>query len=155
MADPETPRYSPLGLSRRDTGGWADFTPVPSPDPIDEPPDAVDGVLELRAQGFAPVEEYTGALWIGPIWPEEFRAAVTETRSWWSDQPETKGMLWMVRSPWSAFDLMTCLSVVWSWAERDQQGLDENIYRMRFLEAVAWDERQAMDWAAQVGLLPR
>ena len=63
-------------------------------------PDVVPGVAELRKLGFEPVEEYTGALLVAEMWPDEHRRFVPETRELWLEQePELSGRLWLLRSP--------------------------------------------------------
>ena len=118
-----------------------------------EGPDSVPGIAELRAQGFTPVEECTGAIWVSQVWPAALRASVPETRSAWMDEPESMGRLWLLRSPWPDFDLMRALSVLWSWAEQDRvAALDVTFHRSRVVEALAWNQEQAMEWARTNGL---
>lgn len=63
-------------------------------------PDVVPGVAELRKLGFEPVEEYTGALLVAEMWPDDHRRFVPETRQrWLGEEPELGGRLWLLRSP--------------------------------------------------------
>src|SRR6185437_16377215 len=104
-------------------------------------PDTVPGVRELRAQGFLPLEEHTGAEWVGQLWPEQDRRSVAETRPVWLNDLDSDGRLWLMRSPWPSLTLDDSLSVLWSWAERDRpQPLDIDVYRERVAEALSWDE---------------
>jgi hypothetical protein len=59
----------------------------------------------------------------------------------------------LLRSPWTDLDLMTALSVLWSWAEQDRvAALDETFYRQRVVEALTWDQGRATTWAKANGL---
>lgn len=111
-----------------------------------EGPDTVDGVTALREQGFAPIEEYTGATWVGQLWPEDHRRWLPETRSAWLDATNHDGRLWLVRSPWPSLSLQDTLNVLWSWAERDRARLTPQRWRDRVSEALAWDDATAADW---------
>lgn len=42
-------------------------------------PDVVPGVAEPRRLGFEPVEEYTGALLVAEMWPDEHRRFVQQS----------------------------------------------------------------------------
>jgi hypothetical protein len=112
-------------------------------------PDGVPGVTELRAQGFTPIEEHTGALWVAQLWPEQHRRSVTETRSSWLDDPHSEGRLWLTRSPWPTLSLEDSLNVLWTWVERDHAPLDEDLWRQRVREALLWDEVTATEWHRQ------
>jgi putative hydrolase of the HAD superfamily len=109
-------------------------------------PDTVGGVAGLRAQGFEPIEEYTGAVWVAQLWPEEHRRLVAETRRVWLNDVDSDGRLWLVRSPWPSLGLGESLNVVWSWVERDHPQLDEAMWRRRVSETLAWDETTAVEW---------
>jgi hypothetical protein len=109
-------------------------------------PDIVPGVTELRAQGFAPVEEYTGAFWVAQIWPDQHRRSVAETRPFWLEDPHSDGRLWLTRSPWPILSLEDSLNVLWTWVERDHAPLDEDLWRQRVSEALSWDEPTATEW---------
>lgn len=109
-------------------------------------PDTVAGVPELRKQGFEPLEEHTGAVWVGQLWPEDHRRWVAETRSAWLDDPRGEGRLWLARSPWPSLTLQDSLNVVWTWVERDRTQLDDNLWRQRVTEALGWDETTATEW---------
>jgi hypothetical protein len=108
--------------------------------------DTVPGVAELRAQGFEPIEAYTGAFWLGQLWPDDHRRSVAETRSFWLDDPQSDGRLWLVRSPWPTLTLEDSLNLVWTWVERDHAALDEEHWRQRVTEALDWDEATATGW---------
>src|SRR5437588_3724947 len=56
-----------------------------------EGPDSVDGVADLRAQGFEPIEEHTGAIEVAQLWPEDHRRWVSETREAWLDDTNYDG----------------------------------------------------------------
>lgn len=114
--------------------------------PVDGGPDTVPGVAELRAQGFEPIESYTGATWVGRLWPEDHRRSVAETRSSWLDDPHSDGRLWLARSPWPAFTLEESLNLLWTWVERDHAALDEDLWRQRVVEALEWDAATATEW---------
>ena len=109
-------------------------------------PDTVVGVTGLRAEGFAPIEEYTGAGWVAQVWPDEHRRWVAETRSVWLNDADSDGRLWLVRSPWPRLSLRNALNVVWSWVERDHASLNIEQHRRRSAEALAWDEAKAVEW---------
>jgi len=109
-------------------------------------PDTVAGVVALRAQGFEPIEEYTGAVWVGQLWPEDHRRWVAETRPVWLNDADSDKRLWLVRSPWSSLGLSDSLNVLWSWVERDHAQLDTQLFRQRVSEALAWDEATATEW---------
>ena len=97
--------------------------------------------------GFAPVDEYTGALWVTEVWPAEFCVSVAETRPGHLDQdPEAR--IWLLRSPWPALSLAETFAVLWTWAERDH-GVSEDTMRARVVEALAWSEAQAAGWLAR------
>lgn len=108
--------------------------------------DDVAGVVDLRRQGFEPIEEYTGAVEVARLWPEAHRRSVAETRPEWLDGGHPDGRLWLVRSPWPSLSLSECLNVLWSWVERDQPRLTQELWRQRVSEALAWDEAAAADW---------
>jgi hypothetical protein len=114
-------------------------------------PDTVPGVADLRAQGYEPIEHYTGAVGVGRLWPQNHRASVPETRSVWLADPSSDGRLWMVRSPWPTLSLQDSLNVLWTWVERDHASLDEDLWRERVSEALAWDETTAATWHRQPG----
>jgi hypothetical protein len=111
--------------------------------------ETVAGVADLRAQGFEPIEEYTGAVGIGQLWPQHHRRSVAETRSCWLGAPGGDGRLWMVRSPWPSLSLRDSLDVVWTWVERDHESLDTDRWRERVSEALTWDETAATRWHRQ------
>jgi hypothetical protein len=117
--------------------------------PVSPGPDIVTGVAELRAQGFQPIEEYTGAFWVGQLWPEDHRRSVAETRSVWLDDPNSDGRLWLARSPWPTLRLEDSLNVLWTWVERDHAALDADLWRQRVSEALGWDETTAVEWHRQ------
>src|SRR6478736_5672689 len=82
-------------------------------------PDVVPGVAALRKLGFEPVEEYTGALLVAEMWPDEHRRFVPETReTWLEDEPELGGRLWLLRSPWVGWTLRETFNAMWRWLER-------------------------------------
>ena len=113
---------------------------------VTEGPDTVDGVADLRAQGFEPIEEHTGAIEVAELWPEDHRRWVSETREAWLDDTNDDGRLWLVRSPWPSLSLPDALNVLWSWSERDQSRLTPQLWRQRLSEALAWDDATAADW---------
>lgn len=115
-------------------------------------PDIVAGVAGLRAQGFEPIEDYTGAVEVAHLWPDAHRRWVVETRPDWLDGAGADGRLWLVRSPWPALSLRDSLNVLWSWVERDHAPLDAELWRRRVSEALAWDEKTAADWRAKTTL---
>jgi hypothetical protein len=57
----------------------------------------------------------------------------------------------MVRSPWPTLSLQDSLNVLWTWVERDHASLDEDLWRERVSEALAWDETTAATWHRQPG----
>jgi hypothetical protein len=109
-------------------------------------PDTVVGVADLRAEGFEPIEEYTGFISVAQIWPEHHRRWVAETRPVWLNDTDSDGRLWLVRSPWPSLGLSESLNVLWSWTERDHTSLDRESYERRVGEALAWDEATAVEW---------
>ena len=109
-------------------------------------PDTVPGVAELRAQGYEPIEAYTGAVGVGRLWPRNHRASVSETRPVWLADPSSDGRLWMVRSPWPTLSVQDSLNVLWTWVERDHASLDEELWRERVSEVLAWDGTTAAAW---------
>jgi hypothetical protein len=109
-------------------------------------PDTVAGVADLRRQGFAPIEEYTGAIWVAQLWPQVDRRWVAEVRPVWLSDSDSDGRLWLVRSPWPGLGLRDCLNVVWSWVERDRAPLGMELLRRRASEVLAWEETTAVDW---------
>ena len=108
-------------------------------------PETVVGVDGLLAQGLKPIEEFTGAVWVAQLWPENHRGWVPETRPVWLNDADSDGRLWLVRSPWPSLDLTDSLNVLWSWAERDATHDMEEL-RRRVSEALAWDEPTAVEW---------
>jgi hypothetical protein len=109
-------------------------------------PDTVSGVRALRAEGFEPLEEHTGALEVAELWPEEHRRWVPEARAGWLETPDTGARLWLVRSPWAELTLPDALNLLWSWAERDPGELDDRQRRARISEALRWDDATAAAW---------
>ncbi len=113
-------------------------------------PRTVPGVAEIAAEGFTPLEEHTGALDIGTVWPEPHRRSVADTRP---EPLDGSGVIWLVRSPWPGISLPQALNVVWSEVDplrlRDQAGrvaamgralrLDEAAARARLAELPAED----------------
>lgn len=85
-------------------------------------PDTVPGASAIIADGFEPIENLTGAVWIVEIWPSEHKRSVPETRpEWIGEQPE--GRMWCIRSPWPGLKASEALSVIW--AELPRDGSDE------------------------------
>lgn len=113
---------------------------------VDSDVESVPGVAELCAQGFEPIETYTGAVWVGPLWPKEHSRSVAETRSVWLDDPHTDGRLWLVRSPWPTLTLEDSLNLLWTWVERDHAALDDDLWHQRVSEALGWNAATATDW---------
>src|SRR4051812_36860366 len=56
--------------------------------------DTVDGVADLRAQGYEPIEEHTGAIEVAELWPDDYRCWVSETREAWLHDTNYDGRLW-------------------------------------------------------------
>ena len=111
--------------------------------------DAVPGVLALRRLGFAPVEEYTGALWVADVWPETDRASVAETREFWlMSMPETAGRVWVLRSPWPTITLRDAINATWRWMERPGIEYDVDTVKERAAEFLSWPEAEARAWVA-------
>lgn len=115
-----------------------------------EGPDVVPGVPAIRELGFEPVEEYTGALWVADVWPDEHRRSVPETRDFWlTSMPETGGRVWLVRSPWPSLALREVFNAMWRWAERRGDGeYDADLARSRAAEFLSWPEDRARGWQA-------
>ena len=110
--------------------------------------DVVPGVLGLRRLGFEPVEEYTGALWVAHVWPEEHRASVTETRDFWlRSMPETGGRVWLLRSPWPSLSLQDAINAMWRWMEKLGADHDVDTTQECAADFLAWPESKARDWA--------
>ncbi len=131
-------------------GRWINPRQTTSAVSVDGGPDTVPGVAELRTQGFEPIEAYTGAFWVGQLWPEDHRRSVAETRSSWLDDPHSDGRLWLARSPWSTLTLEDSLNVLWTWVERDHAALDEDLWRQRVIEALGWDAATATEWHRRI-----
>lgn len=112
-------------------------------------PDTVPGVAALRAEGFQPVEQHTGAVWLAGVWPHQHRRSVPETRPAWLDDDECDGRLWLVRSPWPAFTVEDVIRILWPWVERDR-ARDEAVFRSRAAEVLGWDEARALEWRDEV-----
>jgi hypothetical protein len=112
--------------------------------------DTVAGVVDLRREGFEPIEEYTGAVEVARLWPEGHRRAVAETRAEWLEDATSDGRLWLVRSPWPSLNLRDCLNVLWTWAERDGARLDSELWRGRVSEALEWDDAAAVAWHQRI-----
>jgi hypothetical protein len=108
-------------------------------------PDTVTGVGPLRAEGFEPIEEHTGAVEVAELWPESHRRWVPETRATWDDTAQDR-RLWLVRSPWPRLTVPESLNVVWSWVERDHAPLDADEWRLRVGEVLGWDADTAEQW---------
>ena len=110
-------------------------------------PDAVPGVAELRSVGFEPVEEFTGALLVAEMWPDEHRRFVPETRQRWLDEePELAGRLWMLRSPWAGWTLSETFSAMWRWLERSDRDYDADYVLAGVADFLRWDESEARKW---------
>ncbi|BEP11701.1 hypothetical protein acdb102_00120 [Acidothermaceae bacterium B102] len=78
-----------------------------------ESPRSVPGATELLAEGFVPLEELTGAMWVAEAWPEPHRRVLPETRPAMLTNPDD-GRLWFVRSPWPTISPADVLSMVWA-----------------------------------------
>jgi hypothetical protein len=131
-------------------GRWINPHQTTTSSALDSPrPDTVVGVLDLRAQGFEPIEEYTGAVEVAQLWPDSHRRSVPETRAAWLDAPDCDGRLWIVRSPWPSVSLRDALNLLWRWVERDHARLDDDLWRQRVSEALAWDDKTAAEWHRQ------
>ena len=110
-------------------------------------PDCVPGVAELRRLGFEPVEEYTGALLVAEMWPDERRRFVPETReSWLEDEPQLGGRLWLLRSPWAGWTLRETFNAMWRWLERSGAGDDREYVLAGVADFLRWDENEARKW---------
>lgn len=115
----------------------------------EEPVDDVPGVLEARAEGFEPLTEHTGLLFVGEVWPDAHRRCVPETRASMRElEPELRGRLWLVRSPWQGWTLPETLNAMWRWLEsggapRGGDLLDDMNGAADFLR---WDESAAAIW---------
>ena len=121
------------------------------PDPT-QGPDVVPGVTELRRLGFEPVEEYTGALWVADVWPDDHRRFVPETREYWlREMPETSGRLWLLRSPWPAWTLRDTFDAMWRWLERPDADDDADFMLPGVADFLRWDEFEARRWRPDPG----
>jgi hypothetical protein len=110
-------------------------------------PDVVAGVSELRASGFEPIEEHTGALWVADLWPDEDKRSVAETRlDWLENETQTHDRVWLLRSPWPAMSVNEVFCVLWTWIERNHEPLDAATMRVRVAEVLGWDPRRAQEW---------
>ncbi len=110
-------------------------------------PDVVPGVAELRRLGFEPVEEYTGALLVAEMWPDDHRRFVPETRERWLEQePELGGRLWLLRSPWVGWTLHETFAAMWSWLERPDGEYDADYVLAGVADFLRWDESEARKW---------
>jgi hypothetical protein len=117
-------------------------------------PDTVPGVRDLRALGFLPLEEHTGAGWVAQLWPEQDRRSVPETRPSWLNDFDSDARLWLLRSPWPSLTLGDSLNVLWTWAERDHPhppNINIDVHRERVAEALTWDEATANEWLRRSG----
>lgn len=103
------------------------------------------GAAELRAAGFTPLEELTGAVRIALAWPEEHRRSVPETRELWLDDT-VEGRFWLVRSPWPALSARDVVSLLWRWVERDRLPHDDDRDRAETEEFFGWDEQRVLEF---------
>lgn len=108
-------------------------------------PESVPGVAEIAQDGFEPLENHTGAMWVARLWPKAHRRAVAETRPEWLEDPDSDGQLWLVRSPWESLTLDDTFALLWTWVERDRT-LDERVRQARVSEVFSWTEQRALDW---------
>jgi hypothetical protein len=106
---------------------------------------SVAGVAQLTRAGYEPVENYTGAIWVAELWPDEHRRSVPETRPAWLADEALTGRLWVIRSPWPGLTLDEVFALLWRWVERDQE-LDNEVWRERVCEVLAWTQPQAVAW---------
>ena len=105
------------------------------------------GVSELRALGFQPVEEYTGAHLVAEMWPDEHRRFVPETREFWLEhEPELGGRLWLLRSPWPGWTLRETFDAMWRWLERPDGAYDADYVLAGVADFLRWDESEASKW---------
>ena len=112
-------------------------------------PDVVPGVAELRTLGFEPVEEYTGALLVAEMWPDEHRRFVPETReSWLENEPDLGGRLWLLRSPWAGWTLRATFNAMWRWLDRPDAEYDREYVLAGVADFLRWDESEARKWRA-------
>lgn len=117
-------------------------------------PDAVPGVAELRELGFEPVEEYTGALLVAEMWPDEHRRFVPETRdSWLENAPELGGRLWLLRSPWAGWTLRETFNAMWRWLKRPDAEYDREYVLAGVADFLRWDESEARKWRLATDVL--
>ena len=113
-------------------------------------PDVVPGVAELRKLGFEPVEEYTGALLVAEVWPDEHRRFVPDTRqSWLEEEPQLGGRLWLLRSPWTGWTLRETFNAMWRWVERPDVEYDGDYWLPAASDFLRWDESEARQWRPQ------
>ncbi|HZC51416.1 MAG TPA: hypothetical protein VE441_02820 [Mycobacterium sp.] len=70
------------------------------------------GVARLVAEGFTPLEDLTGDLWIAAHWPQLHRRSVPETRDGWDDLWDD-GRCWLVRSPWPSVPVSEAIRLLW------------------------------------------
>ena len=107
----------------------------------------VPGVAALRKLGFEPVEEYTGALLVAEMWPDEHRRSVPETReAWLEDEPELGGRLWLLRSPWVGWTLRETFNAIWRWLERPNGEYDADYLLTGVADFLRWNESEARKW---------
>jgi hypothetical protein len=103
-------------------------------------PSTVPGVDLARAEGFTPIEELTGFMEVGLVWPDEHRRSVPETREWWLDEP-LGGMVWLVRPPWPAWTLDDTFAFLWTVVDDDH--LDHGARLEAAATALRWPEERA------------
>jgi hypothetical protein len=114
-------------------------------------PDVVAGVAELRAEGFEPIEEHTGALWVADVWPDDDKRSVPETRPYWlANETQTHDRVWLLRSPWPTLTVREVFAVLWTWIERDHRPIDGLTVSAGVAEVLAWDETRARAWLQQL-----
>lgn len=117
-------------------------------------PGVVPGVAELRQLGFEPVEEYTGALLVAEMWPDEHRRFVPETRRLrLKDEPQLGGRLWLLRSPWPGWTLRETFAAMWRWLERPEVEYDAGYMLAGVADFLRWDESEARKWRPEGGEL--
>ena len=110
-------------------------------------PGVVPGVAELRQLGFEPVEEYTGALLVAEMWPDEHRRFVPETRRLrLKDEPQLGGRLWLLRSPWPGWTLRETFAAMWRWLERPEVEYDADYMLAGVADFLRWDQSEARKW---------
>ncbi|WP_377643572.1 hypothetical protein [Oryzobacter terrae] len=111
--------------------------------------DAVPGVLELRLEGFEPLEEYTAEVALGEAWPQQYRRQVPDVRLDRGADGGPDAVLWMVRSPWESMTVGEVVAMAWSWIDRHPTPRTDTELDARAREVLSWSLHDVRSWITQ------